>query len=192
MTGDAIEALSAGDVERALALLPADDELTVFEAAAFGRLQRLEELLRADPSRAAEVSGDGFTALHLAVFGGQEEAARLLIEHGADVDALATSEIARVAPLGTAAFVRSAPLAALLLDAGADVNRRAPAGSPTSTVMRSRTTRSSSGSCWRGAPTLWSRPRMAGGRGISPGPRPCCAFCRVVSRGRATLRLRRR
>ena len=128
MTGDAIEALSAGDVERALALLPADDELTVFEAAAFGRLQRLEELLRADPSRAAEVSGDGFTALHLAVFGGQEEAARLLIEHGADVDALATSEIARVAPLGTAAFVRSAPLAALLLDAGADVNRAGAGG----------------------------------------------------------------
>jgi ankyrin repeat protein len=126
--GDAIEALYAGDVARALALLPADDELTVFEAAAFGRLPRLEELLRADPSRAAEVSGDGFTALHLAVFAGQEEAARLLIEHGADVDALATSEIARVAPLGTAAFVRSAPLAALLLDAGADVNRAGAGG----------------------------------------------------------------
>jgi ankyrin repeat protein len=116
----AMEALYAGDRERALRLLPADGELSVYEAAAFGRETRLEELLRADPSLATAFSDDGFTALHLAVFGEQEGAARLLVTHGADVDVVATSEIARVAPLGTAAFVRSVPLARLLLDAGAD------------------------------------------------------------------------
>jgi ankyrin repeat protein len=118
----AMEALYAGDRETALRLLPADGELSVFEAAAFGREARLEELLGDDPSLATAFSHDGFTALHLAVFGEQAGAARLLVDHGADVDAVATSEIARVAPLGTAAFVRSEPLARLLLDAGADPN----------------------------------------------------------------------
>ena len=116
----AMEALYAGDRAAALRLLRPDGELSVFEAAAFGREARLEELLRDDPSLARAFSDDGFTALHLAVFGEQEGAARILVRHGADVDAVATSEIARVAPLGTVAFVRSLPLARLLLDAGAD------------------------------------------------------------------------
>jgi ankyrin repeat protein len=52
----------------------------------------------------------------------------VLIAAGADVDALSTGSIARVPPLGTAAFVRSVELAELLLDAGADVSRRAEEG----------------------------------------------------------------
>lgn len=118
----ALQALYAGDREGAVRLLPPDGELSVFEAAAFGRVERLGELLAADPSLATAFSDDGFTALHLAVFGEREEAARTLVAHGADVDAVATSGIARVAPLGTAAFVRSVPLATFLLDAGADPN----------------------------------------------------------------------
>lgn len=119
----ALEALYAGDAERARDLLPPDVELSVFEAAAFGRVERLDELLRADPAQATAFSDDGFTALHLATFGREEEAARLLIEHGADVDVLSRGEIATVPPLGTAVFVRSVPLTRLLLDSGADVNR---------------------------------------------------------------------
>jgi ankyrin repeat protein len=124
-----MEALYAGDVGTAERLLAPDEELSVFDAAAFGRLGRLERLLRDDPSVAGAFSDDGFTALHLAVFGEQEEATRLLIEHGADVDAVATGEIARVAPLGTAVFVRSVPLARLLLDAGASPDRGEEGGS---------------------------------------------------------------
>lgn len=60
--------------------------------------------------------------LHLALFGGSEEAARLLIERGADIEAVSTASFAKVRPLGTAVFVRSVPLATLLLDAGADPN----------------------------------------------------------------------
>jgi uncharacterized protein len=122
MVSEALEALYAGDAEKARELLPPDDRLTVFEAAAFGRVEALRRILDDDPALAAAFSEDGFTALHLAVFGKQEETARLLIERGADVDALATGSIARVRPLGTAAFVGSVPLARLLLDAGADVN----------------------------------------------------------------------
>jgi ankyrin repeat protein len=126
---DALKALYAGEVEKARALLPADAELSVFEAAAFGRLERLASILASDPAQARAFSDDGFTALHLAVFAEQEDAARVLIQHGADLDACSRGRIARVPPLGTAVFVRSVPLARLLLDAGADVNGREQGGS---------------------------------------------------------------
>jgi ankyrin repeat protein len=125
---EALQALYQGDVARARELLPTDARLTIFEAAAFGRIDRLREILAADPSRTTALSDDGFTPLHLAVFGGQEEAAQVLIDHGADVDRLSNGPIAQVPPLGTAAFVRSLPLARLLLDAGADVDRRGGLG----------------------------------------------------------------
>jgi ankyrin repeat protein len=125
---EALQALYAGDEEQARKLLRSDGVLSVFEAAAFGRLERLRELLAADPSQATAFSQDGFTALHLAIFGGQEEAARVLLEHGADPNVLSTNENVRVPPLGTAAFVHSIPLARLLLDSGADVNGREDAG----------------------------------------------------------------
>jgi ankyrin repeat protein len=125
---EALQALYDGNAERARELLPPDGELSVFEAAAFGRGDRLRAILAADPSAANTVHEEGFTALHLAIFGGQEEAARILIESGADVNACSTGAIARVPPLGTAAFVRSLPLTCLLLDAGAHVNGQAAEG----------------------------------------------------------------
>ena len=126
---EALEALYSGDSAKGRELLPPDDELSVFEAAAFGRVDALRRILEDEPGQATALSGDGFTALHLAVFGGQEEAARLLVEGGADPNALSMNEAVRVPPLGTAAFVRSVPLAGLLLDSGADVNGRGEGGS---------------------------------------------------------------
>jgi ankyrin repeat protein len=125
---EALQALYEGDVERARRLCPPDDRVTVFEAAAFGREARLRDLLAQEPDRVRTLSDDGFTALHLAVFAGQEGAARTLIEHGADVNACATAAFARVRPLGTAAFVGSVELARILLDAGADVDGRSADG----------------------------------------------------------------
>jgi ankyrin repeat protein len=116
---DAMQALYEGDAERAKSLLPPDDELDVFHAAAFGRTERLRELL-ADPAQANAFSDDGFTPLHLAVYAEQADAARALIEAGADVNAVSKGPIAQVPPLGTAAFVRSQAMTQLLLDAGAD------------------------------------------------------------------------
>jgi uncharacterized protein len=120
MVSEALQALYEGDRERAEQLRAPDGELPAYEAAAFGRTERLRRLLAEDAGNADARSPDGFTALHLAIFGGSEEAVRLLLEYGADVDALATSDIARVRPLGTAAFVGRPDLEKLLLEAGAD------------------------------------------------------------------------
>jgi ankyrin repeat protein len=125
---ESLQALYEGNEVRARQLLPPDGELSVFEAAAFGRVERLAEIVRDDPAQAQAFSDDGFTALHLAIFGRQEEAARVLLEAGADPNVLATSSFAQVPPLGTAAFVRSVPLARLLLDHGADPNRPGEGG----------------------------------------------------------------
>jgi ankyrin repeat protein len=121
-TSPALQALYEGDPARAQTLLAPDDELPAYEAAAFGRVERLRRLLAEDAANANAWSPDGFSPLHLAIFGGSEEAVRLLLEHGADVDALATSDIARVRPLGTAAFVGRPDLEKLLLEAGADAS----------------------------------------------------------------------
>ena len=125
---DALKALYSGDTRAARELLAPDDELSVFEAAAFGRVERLRAILADHPSAASAFSDDGFTALHLAVFAEQADAARILIEHGADLNVRSKGPIARVPPLGTAAFVHSAPLAKLLLDSGADVNGEGEGG----------------------------------------------------------------
>jgi len=118
---EALQALYQGDTEHAQELLGPDETLSAPEAAAFGRMERLRELL---PGAANEWSDDGFSTLHLAIFGGQEEAASLLVEHGADVEALSRHETIVVRPLHTAAFVHSPALAKILLDAGADPNGR--------------------------------------------------------------------
>jgi ankyrin repeat protein len=119
MPSAALLALYQGDVESAQELLGDDAELDVFDAAAFGRDARLRELLAEDPSLANTFSDDGFTPLHLAVYGQQKQTARTLIDAGADLDAYSTAEIAKVTPLGTATFVDSPELTQLLLDAGA-------------------------------------------------------------------------
>ena len=47
---EALQALYAGEVKKARELLPADDELSVFAAAAFGRVERLRAILGEDPA----------------------------------------------------------------------------------------------------------------------------------------------
>lgn len=119
----AMHALYAGDHDLARSLLPADTALTAPEAAAFGRSDRLRGLLENEPKLARSWSRDGFTALHLALFSGEEEALRLLIANGADVEAPSRHRTIRgVRPLQTAAFVRERGLAEILLDAGAEVD----------------------------------------------------------------------
>jgi uncharacterized protein len=103
--------------------------LDIFEATALGRLDRLKQCLRDDASAIDSRSKDGFTALHFACFFGQPEAARLLIESGAAVDAVAENP-SQVMPLHSAASARNLEAARLLLEHGAPgiVNARQQAG----------------------------------------------------------------
>jgi uncharacterized protein len=103
------------------------EALDIFEAAALGRLDRLKQCLRGARSAINSCSKDGFTALHFACFFGQPDAARLLLEHGAAVDAVAASPT-QVMPLHSAASSRNLEAARLLLERGAPVNARQQAG----------------------------------------------------------------
>ena len=115
------EALYAGDRAEAEAVAEGV-ELDVFDAAALGRIERLRELLDADPELVAALSDDGFTPLHLACFAGGADAVRLLVKRSAPLERLAEASFARVRPLGTAVFAGQVEAAEILLEAGADPN----------------------------------------------------------------------
>lgn len=100
--------------------------LDIFEAASLGRLARLKELAR-DPSAVNSRSADGFSALHFAGFFGQPDSARVLIEAGAAVDAVAANPM-KVMPLHSAASARNLEAARLLLEHGAPPNARQHGG----------------------------------------------------------------
>ena len=122
-----LQAVYRGDQARADELLAANPELDVFEAAAVGKVDRLRELLEEDPSRANAWAEDGFQPLGLASFFGHLEAARLLIERGAEVNSASRNEM-KVMPLHSASATRDPEarheLAKLLLENGADPNAR--------------------------------------------------------------------
>jgi ankyrin repeat protein len=83
--------------------LARDVELDVFEAAALGETARVRELLDDDPSLANAFGADGFHPLGLACFFGHPDAARVLLEHGADVNALSRNEHVQTAAIHAAA-----------------------------------------------------------------------------------------
>jgi ankyrin repeat protein len=109
-------------------LRDAGPPLDIFEAAALpGAAARGAELLAADPGLAGAWSGDGFTPLHLASFFGSEEMARILLDGGADPNAVARNPMA-VQPLHSAAASRAVGIIRMLLDRGADANARQRGG----------------------------------------------------------------
>lgn len=123
-----LQALYHGQGELVDVLLAANPSLDVFDAAAVGRTRGLEELVGAEPELVGSFAADGFTPLHLAAFFGQDDAARLLLEHGADANVVARNESLRVAPLHSAAAGGHAAIVRRLLEAGADPNARQPGG----------------------------------------------------------------
>jgi ankyrin repeat protein len=101
--------------------LLAGREPDFFESCALGVQERAAALLKQDPNLVDGYSGDGFTALGLAVFFGHVEIARLLVDGGADVNRPSRNAI-RVAPLHSAVESGSLALLELLLSHGADPN----------------------------------------------------------------------
>jgi ankyrin repeat protein len=101
--------------------------LDVFEAAGLGEVDRLREILDLDPSAATAYSGDGFTALHFAAFFGHPEAAGLLIERGAEVDAFGRGWMTGTS-LHSAVSRLQSGVVRILIDAGANPAVRQSAG----------------------------------------------------------------
>ena len=130
---DLLQALYRGENEQVEKLLADDPELDVFEAAAFGRDDRLRELLDEDPSRANAFGDDGFHPLGLACFFGHLEAARILLDRGANVNTLSTNEHVQTAAIHASAAAAGEEatryeLVKLALEHGADPNLRQGGG----------------------------------------------------------------
>src|SRR3954454_2515068 len=130
---DVLEAIYRGDREEA-ERLAADKRLDVFEAAALGRTERLRQVLDEEPAHATAFGDDGFHALGLACFFGHADAARLLLERGADVNALSRNEHIQTAAIHAAAASEGKDESVrferveLALDHGADPNLRQGGG----------------------------------------------------------------
>ncbi len=96
------------------------DGLSLFEAAVVGDVAVVRRRL-AEGWETDERGEDGFAPLHLAAYFGQLEVARLLLERGADPNAVAAND-SRVTPLHSAVAARRRDLAGLLLALGASAN----------------------------------------------------------------------
>jgi len=102
-------------------------DITIHEAAMLGDDATLARMLDPDPGLITLFSYDGWTPLHLAAFFGGLEAAQLLLERGADVNATSANAMTNM-PIHAAAARRGARMVKLLLDHGADPNARQSGG----------------------------------------------------------------
>jgi ankyrin repeat protein len=100
------------------ALVELGAEVDIFAAAATGRLTQLKREL-SKPGAARTYSYDGWTPLHLAAFFGHVEAARMLLQAGADIQSVSCNSLKNT-PLHAATAGKHAAVALLLLEGGAD------------------------------------------------------------------------
>ena len=114
-----LHALYTGKPDLVDPILDANPPLDVFDAAAVGRTRGLEELLEGEPALVSAWSPDGFTALHLAAYFGQEDAAELLVERGADPRVVSRHRELKVAPVQSAAAGGHDSIVQFLLENGA-------------------------------------------------------------------------
>ena len=121
-------ALYNGKNEIARLLIDRGARLDLFEAAASGTQDRVEQLLHKDPASINSYSHDGWTALHLAVFFGRVNIVHLLLSKGANIDAPSEND-QRVTPLHSAlANPHNSAVGQLLIGAGANLNLKQSQG----------------------------------------------------------------
>jgi uncharacterized protein len=117
-----LRALYLGKADLVEPILDANPPLDVFDAAAVGRTRGLEELLDGEPELVRAWSPDGFTALHLAAFFGQEDAAKILLDRGADPRVVSRHREIQVAPVQSAGAGGHDDIVRLLLKRGAELD----------------------------------------------------------------------
>jgi ankyrin repeat protein len=98
----------------------------VFEAAQEGDASRLRDLLNAEPTLANTENNDGLTPLGFAAHFGQIDAVKVLLECGADVNAISHSKVSFI-PSNTALHAaiagnKSKEVIEMLIKNGTDVN----------------------------------------------------------------------
>ena len=118
-------AVYADHLDIAESLLATGIEPNIFEAAATGRIQRVRELLKKDPTLAKAYSPDGWTALHLNW--GHLDIVELLLDSGADINAVSKNKFVAT-PLQGAAVAKRIELARLLIARGAKLSPRGEGG----------------------------------------------------------------
>jgi ankyrin repeat protein len=96
-------------------------ELTIFEAATVGALDRVEGWIVAQPELINAYAPDGFQPIGLAAFFGHQAVVELLLRVGAEIDAPSKNPM-HVRPLHSAIANRRTAIAKLLIEHGADVD----------------------------------------------------------------------
>jgi ankyrin repeat protein len=112
-----MSALYRGHHDVVTAIVEAGAEIDVFAAAALGRIEDLRRTVTEATVNA--YAYDGWTPLHLAAFFGHRDAAALLLDAGAAVDAVSRNSLANT-PLHAATAGKHADVALLLLERRAD------------------------------------------------------------------------
>jgi uncharacterized protein len=101
--------------------------LTIFEAAATGKTNRVIRLLAHDPDLVNAYAEDGFQPLGLACFFGHYDTAEYLAKAGALLNSQSHNDL-RAAPIHSAAAGMYSKIAKMLLDMGAEPNLREQGG----------------------------------------------------------------
>lgn len=102
-------------------------DITIFEAASINKLDIVAKHLHENPELINDFSEDGFTALGLASYFGNEDVTRYLLLNGADVN-LPSKNGYSVYPIHSAVADNHSMIVKMLLEAGANVNVRQMSG----------------------------------------------------------------
>jgi ankyrin repeat protein len=101
--------------------------ITIFEAAATGKINNVIRLLARDPNLVNTYAPDGFQPLGLACFFGQPDVAEYLVKAGASINSKSHNNL-KVAPIQSAAAGGHKKIVKMLMDHGADPNIREQGG----------------------------------------------------------------